>query len=144
MAKDIFKRVAKSYPIDRTAGVVTSGSFEHYEPTPAADCNLWFTECPEIFPIPPNQPQFVNLSGHKFGRVRVVGYAGSKKGKGSRWVCMCWCGRYTIQNGGALKSSMKEGKTNPISCEVCENVRAMRDFGKDSKFYVSNNKAPAR
>lgn len=109
-----------STPIDRTArSVVSRGS--HYEPECPESKGTWFTEQPPIRQKPRNQPQFVDLTGMRFGTVRVLGYSGTKKGNGSQWVCVCACGRYTIQNGKSIRSV----GSSP-ACSVCQKIRDRR------------------
>lgn len=46
---------------------------------------------PTSYPMPTNRPTFKNLTGRRFGRIRVLSYAGQ-----SRWNCSCACGAKLI------------------------------------------------
>lgn len=85
----------------------------------------------------------LDLTGKKFGRLRVLKYAGrgNGKGHGSRWLCECECGELRIIPTGSLTSSntmscgcknrdetsLRRGNKSPLwgggkitlSCEVC-------------------------
>ena len=118
-------RVANSVAVNRDAAVAMSGGTA-YDPE-ISNCSY---ECPELTPLPSSpQPQFRNLAGKQFGRIRVIGYGGSG-GKGSKWICACWCGRFQKFSTQVLRK--KRSDDNPLTCAVCNNTRAIRDFGKSS------------
>lgn len=54
-------------------------------------------------PQVPSDHKFINLTGRKFGRIRVVSFAG-KFGNRPRsfWNCVCDCGNHKVINGGSL------------------------------------------
>lgn len=122
------KIVGNSSPIDRQTAISVSGGVA-YEPCLKYE-DACFSECPEILPIPKNQPEFTDLTGTRKGLIRVIGYGGSGNG-GSKWICMCACGRYQMIGTKALKRVRDK---QPLLCQVCDNIRAVRDFGKDSRF----------
>lgn len=54
-------------------------------------------------PIPTN-PKFQNLSGQRFNRFTVLGYAGKSPSGARQWFCRCDCGEVKRVCGGNLKS----------------------------------------
>lgn len=66
----------------------------------------------------PNNPQFKNLTGMKFGRFIIVSYAG-KRGRQPYWNCMCECGTSKTVHGGHLK----EGRSRSCGCLNSETQR---------------------
>ena len=133
MSRHIFKQIAVAEPVDRTARTVVSRG-SHYEPQRTALRNNWFSECPEIVPLPADQPQFVDMSGVVYRGMKVVGYAGTSTGGGGAvWACSCPCGRYMRIRAARLRSFMRRNQDD-LLCDVCDNLRAMRDHGKPSRF----------
>jgi len=65
---------------------------------------------PEIQAIP-NNPQFMDLTGRKFGRLTVRGYSG-KRGRKHYWNCVCDCGNVKDIHGEHLK----EGRSRSCGC----------------------------
>lgn len=57
-------------------------------------------------------PKFVDLTGQKFGKLKVLGQAGKDKWGNFRWLCRCECGQEKIICGTDLKS----GKTKSCGC----------------------------
>jgi len=45
----------------------------------------------------------IDISGLRFGRLLVIGYAGSKD-KGTYWNCLCDCGGTALSKGASLRS----------------------------------------
>lgn len=64
---------------------------------------------PQIQPI--INPQVRDLTGQRFGRLLVLGYAGAVKKK-ARWLCQCDCGQTKIIN----RSSLLSGGTQSCGC----------------------------
>ena len=60
---------------------------------------------------PPTDPRFQDLTGEVFGRLTVIGFAGSK-GQTKQWMCLCSCGSRIIVNAG----HMKNGHTKSCGC----------------------------
>ena len=54
---------------------------------------------------------FIDLTGHKYGRVTVVSYFGHKNGK-TAWNCLCECGNTFVTNGNSLRT----GRTSSCGC----------------------------
>lgn len=65
-----------------------------------------------------------NLTGQTFGRLTVVGYAGSD-GKKSHWTVRCECGAEKTVVG----SELRKGKTNSCGCLRLEMVKKPRSHG---------------
>lgn len=59
----------------------------------------------QILPI--DNPQIKDLTDQRFGRLLVLGYAGSRKKK-AQWLCQCDCGRKTIVDRGNLLSGCSQ------------------------------------
>lgn len=62
-------------------------------------------------PSIPTDYRFVNLTGKRYGRLKVLSYHGKKKGH-KLWQCLCDCGKITICHG----TSLKKGDTNSCGC----------------------------
>jgi hypothetical protein len=56
--------------------------------------------------------RFVNLAGHKFGRLSVIKYIGSDKQRGAIWRCVCDCGK----RGSFKAANLNKGKTRSCGC----------------------------
>lgn len=55
---------------------------------------------------------FQNLTGQRFGRLKVIELVGINKRRYAIWKCLCDCGTYTTTDGGKLR----EGNTNSCGC----------------------------
>lgn len=64
----------------------------------------------------------LDLVGHEFGRLRVVGPAPSRPRGKARWLCVCQCGRETIKDSGNLR----RGVSRSCGCLRAE-MRAARN-----------------
>jgi len=61
----------------------------------------------------PKHPRFINLTGHKYGRLTVVSYAGMRGASTNAfWKCECTCGSEVTVNSGKLRS----GHTQSCGC----------------------------
>lgn len=69
-----------------------------------------------ITPIPPSK-RFQDLTGRRFGRLVVLGWAGYSK-QNAAWVCRCDCGGEKIAGGGNLVG----GRTQSCGCLFRENL----------------------
>lgn len=56
-------------------------------------------------------PEFIDLTGDRYGRLTVIGYAGHKGGR-TAWRCRCDCGNEVITTG----NQMRRGKTRSCGC----------------------------
>lgn len=75
----------------------------------------WSIEKALTQPLISNERDRISLIGKKFGRLRVLSYAGDEyigSDNNSRWVCLCDCGNQTIVGSGKLKS----GHTKSCGC----------------------------
>ena len=61
--------------------------------------------------------QRIELTGKRFGRLVVKGYAGHPMGHAS-WLCKCDCGKETIVNGANLKT----GHTQSCGCYMHDRI----------------------
>lgn len=77
-----------------------------------------------------------DLGGQRFGRLVVVRYAGSVKGKRT-WECLCDCGNTTTPQGGSLKS----GLTNSCGCLRVDTIRSIRRTHGQSGNHISSEYA---
>jgi hypothetical protein len=60
-----------------------------------------------VFQPHPNQPHFQDITNRKFGRLQVLGYAGT-----TQWHCQCKCGKIVIKKGWNLR----KGITTSCGC----------------------------
>lgn len=78
----------------------------------------------------PTDPRFVDLTGQRFGRLVVEGYAG-KRGGSNSWNCVCDCGVVSQVFGGNLS----RGLTTSCGCRRVEasreNATTHNDSGKE-------------
>ena len=75
----------------------------------------------------------VDLTGHRFGRLAVTGFAGKAKNGHSKWLCKCDCGReVTVSYEG-----LKRGDTKSCGCYLAEKTGNMsrRHGQKDTRLY---------
>ena len=114
-----FYAVAPLTPVNRTAGNVASRG-DHFEFRDKPTKKVMHAP-PLPVPIPRN-PQFVDLTGKKVGRLTVVSYAGEHKGS-TRWNVRCVCGLYEQRRRKALNSP-EYAKT--AACSECDAVAQNR------------------
>lgn len=79
--------------------------------------------------------QFIDLSGQRFGRLTVLGRAGSNKYNYATWLCICDCGKKTIVAGKSLRT----GNTKSCGCLVVDDARA-----KNEKYIKTHGKTNTR
>lgn len=120
-----FDAVVASAPLNRTASVVRDGSGEHWDPVVRATQAHWTS------PPPMKSPPTVapDLTGATTGRLRVVGYYGSSKKSGSRWVVRCTCGDYELRRSKAITNPIVAGDTPPMCCKCT----ALEDLKKQDQ-----------
>ena len=61
-------------------------------------------------------PRILHLEGHRFGRLRVLKFAGKDDKRQSLWECICDCGQVTTVPGATLKA----GITQSCGCLAAE------------------------
>jgi len=67
----------------------------------------------------PKDKRFIDLTGHKYGRLTVLEYQGKRETGGHRWLCKCECGNTKITYGGSLRN----GTTQSCGCYQKQRVR---------------------
>lgn len=103
MGKNTWDAVLASTPLNSTAGRVTSRNRDEYNSVKKVVDAEWDAP-PQFVPFKPAS-QNVNLIGHRFGRLVVVGYLG-----GGKWCCRCACGTYV--------SRSQRSALNPANAEI--------------------------
>lgn len=127
MSKNTWDAILASTPLNRTAGAVT-GKGEHYESS-AKLTNLNWDSCPPLAPHPRGATTFVDLTGRRFGRFTVIGYAGKLNPKKKAvWVCKCACGRYEGRHGSAITSANPNSK-----CQACDHMALLQKHGSSDR-----------
>ena len=61
-------------------------------------------------------PGTKDLTGQRFGRLRVVSYAGPNNG--ATWRCVCDCGGETVKQGVYLRRKLRMGELHSCGCHV--------------------------
>jgi hypothetical protein len=114
--KDSFDRVLSSRPVNRTAAIVVGSKGDHWN----AKVPSYHMHSDTPLPIIPMSkadlmnPEYVDLSGTMYGRLKVIGYYGNK-----RWVVRCSCGAYEVRRAKAIKSPVKDVFREPM-CAKCD------------------------
>lgn len=118
-----FNEVIKSSPIDQVARRVTAPGW-HYE---REGKNAHHSKEPIPF-ITWRAGE--NLTGVRFGRMKVLGVFAAPSKKGRRWVVQCLCGNFEIRYAKAIKNPLNEDDC----CSVCRQVKYLkRYYGIDGK-----------
>lgn len=75
----------------------------------------------------------IDLTGEKFGRLKVIEYAGNNKAGKAKWKCQCNCKKIIITLGTDLIS----GHTTSCGCKRHEehNKKARKHGGKHTRLY---------
>lgn len=77
--------------------------------------------------------KMIDLTGQRFGRLEVTGFAGKANNGHSRWLCMCDCGNeVTVSYEG-----LKRGDTKSCGCYMAERVgdRVRKHGKKGTRLY---------
>lgn len=82
----------------------------------------FFEESELVFKEKPNIHNFLDLQGSNFGRLIVLGFAGTNKSRNSLWFCRCECGLITKVQSGNLKN----GTTTSCGCFMVEQMIEMK------------------
>lgn len=69
----------------------------------------------------------MDLTGHKYGRLLVLSYAGKKHNK-TAWLCKCDCGNTAVVTGNA----MRKGNTRSCGC-LAQETKPTRTHGRRHK-----------
>ena len=84
------------------------------------DC---FAERPPLQVIDPRvalNPEFVNFTGRKYGKLTVLGLCLRKIGnKPAKWLCQCTCGMYCTRTSKSLKVMERGGNSAVKMCGAC-------------------------
>ena len=128
--------IYKVKPIDKTAALVTQkASLDNtYIPKnrdKIIDSNYWENPRPMI-DIPDN-PNFRDYTGLKFGRVVVMGYLGK-----SRWQCQCQCGKYFARRSKVLSRELRKDEELCYECYQFTRIKKQEYHRKTGK-YISDN-----
>lgn len=65
--------------------------------------------------------RFVDITGKRFGKLKVVSLAG-KQGKQYKWLCKCDCGNEILQFGNLLRASKREHSRH-CGCQSKQPIR---------------------
>ena len=68
-------------------------------------------------------PQFIDLSGRRFGRLTVIKRAESNR-KEVYWVCQCDCGNIKTVRGSLLTTKNKKRRVRSCTCLLKERASA--------------------
>ncbi len=66
--------------------------------------------------------RFQDLTGDKFGRLRVMAYIGTNEKRKAFWLCKCSCGKYSVHMG----TNLKLGKVISCGCYNLECIKKRR------------------
>jgi len=115
------------HPVDNLASrVIKKGSTFDY--VPATDTRV-LDAVPVSSRAIPQNPQFVDLTGVKFGRLTVLSYAGASRSKGALWNVRCVCGAYEQRRAKFLKT----GIADDALCSECHRHRENRKMYAERK-----------
>lgn len=111
-------------PINKQARRVTSPTPHGAGPTtPNLREDVVHTSAPPHMERPPKAAP--DLVGMRRGQLTVIGYHGSKKSRGSQWVCRCDCGRYEIRLGSSIQKGIRDDLWD--ACYFCQKTAFLRD-----------------
>jgi hypothetical protein len=78
--------------------------------------------------------RLIDLTGQKFGRLKVIGRAENAKNGKARWICQCKCGEITISTGVDLR----RGHTNSCKCMRIERIKKANTTHGDTDTRIYN------
>lgn len=123
MGRDTFDAVLASVPLNGTAGAITSRSKDNWEPKRKAPESLQHWDAPPpmraITKAERCNPQFVDVTGKRMGRLTVVGILhepDAKPDRKARWVVRCACGDYEVRTAKSIKKAAPENRC--FNCET--------------------------
>jgi hypothetical protein len=86
-----------------------------------------------------NQERFIDLTGQRFGKLRVISLVTEKNYRGSHWNCLCDCGNNHVVSGSNLRRSTKScGCINILKMEALVGQK----FGKLTVISLNEKKTP--
>lgn len=82
-------------------------------------------------------PSLIDITGQRFGRLLVVALHSRGDQQGSRWSCLCDCGKTTIRKAAA----MKRGSVRSCGCLARETTSRLRrhEYGMASMRHAYRN-----
>lgn len=121
-------------PIDSTAARVTSKG------TPDIDYSVVYGQYHSHAPLPlrklnRSQPQFVDYTGRRRGRIVVIGYVGGKASgdsSGARWLVQCECSMYEVRRSKALRNANMDDMCR--RCYVLRHNKRQAYFDKHGRW----------
>lgn len=127
MKRTIYDPTSFGAPIDSTAARVTGKG------TPDIDYSATDGQYHSHTPLPlgkpdRSQPQFVDYTGRRRGRLVVVGYVGGKGGNsgGARWLVQCECSMYEVRRSNALRNANMD--------DMCRRCAVLRHNNRQAHF----------
>lgn len=115
-----FDAVAPLMPFDKTASMVT-GRGESFEYSPPKD--VVHSETPiatrRATPREKLDPEYVDLTGIRAGRLIVMGIDASSPQEKRRWVVRCQCGDYEIRRAKVIKRWLEGENVSSAMCHEC-------------------------
>lgn len=120
---DHWDKIATSAPINAQAAK-QMGRGQTWEPS--VQVSDWLGIMPELRSTDyskRNNPEFVDYTRRKFGRLTVLGIM-KKSGNGpASWVCRCVCGYFCTRRAKSLRLAEKGGNGFVDRCGRCEYQR---------------------
>lgn len=119
--KSQFSKILTSSPVNRQAALVADGGGETWKPNYKGNPHARKWDAPPACVPIPTEPAalrtFQDFTGHKIGRLTVVGFLGKVNPKTKAlWLVKCACGTYETRGSKALKGGM-------IGRDYCEDCR---------------------
>lgn len=87
----------------------------------------------------PTNHRFKNLTGQKFGRLTVIGYAGRNRHRQSLWLCQCSCGS---DAKAIVVGALTNGHSKSCGCWSRENSAAIGRKGVKHGHSANGQKTP--
>lgn len=116
-------------PRDITAKKVVFDAGEHYDPQIKSNTHCYSTSQPplrNLDRLPPfvlQDPNYVNLVGHKIGYFTVIGMLLCPKF--DKWVLRCLCGNYEVRTAKTIKKITD--KVDQNRCQSCLDLERLRN-----------------
>lgn len=126
MKRTIYDPASFGAPIDSMAARVTGKG------TPDIDYSATDSQYHSHAPLPlgkpdRSQPQFVDYTGRRRGRMRVIGYVrAGPNDSGARWLVQCECSMYELRRSRALRNANQD--------DMCRRCNAIRMGQKQAHF----------
>ena len=113
-----FDKLVTLNPVDKTAALVIGKSNETYY-TVKHGHNIYISPEPIRTKFFDGKKEH-NITGNKYGYLKVVGYYGKGR-RTALWVVECLCGRYDVFMAKGLK------RGNVTKCSHCKNIEELRE-----------------